>query len=75
MQKRILTIASMTHTIKAQELLLRAGIYAKVRKLQPQVDTNGCSQGLEIYFSDLDRSLDILSNSGIRVTHVRGGQL
>ncbi len=75
MEKRILTIGSMTHTIKGQELLLRAGISASVKKLSPTLDTNGCSQGLEVYFKDLDRSLLILRESGIRVTHVRGGGL
>ncbi len=75
MDKRILTIGSMTHSIKGQELLLRAGISARIIKLSPQSDKNGCSQGLEIYRSDLDASLHILSESGIRVTHVRGGGL
>lgn len=75
MEKRILTIGSLTHTIKGQELLLRAGISAQVKKLSPQQDTNGCSQGLEIYRSDLDNALHILNESGIRVTHIRGGGL
>ncbi len=75
MDKRILTIGSLTHTIKGQELLLRAGIIAQVKKLSPSQDTNGCSQGLEIYRSDLDSALNILSDSGIRVTHIRGGGL
>ncbi len=75
MDKRILTIGSLTHTIKGQELLLRTGISAQVRKLSPKNDTNGCSQGLEIYLSDLDHALHILNESGIRVTHVRGGGL
>lgn len=73
MEKRILTIGSMTHAIKGQELLLRAGIGAQVKKLSPQKDTNGCSQGIEIHRTDLDNALDILSEYGIRVTHVRGG--
>ncbi len=75
MEKRILTIASITHTIRGQELLMRAGIIAQVRKLSPSHDTNGCSQGLEIYRDDLDSALRILNESGIRVTHIRGGGL
>lgn len=72
MEKRILTIPSMTNAIRGQEMLLRAGISAKIRKLSPQQDTHGCSQGIEIYRTDLDHALDLLSEAGIRITHIRG---
>ena len=65
MEMRILTAPSQTNAIRAQRLLYRNGIPAKMVRLSPQTTKNGCSWGVRIESLAVSRAIYLLEKDGI----------
>ena len=60
----VITLRSLTVSIKAQRLLSEHGIFAKTVKLT-QGDGNGCKYGVSISKEDAPISTEILTKNGV----------
>ena len=70
MEKRIITLNSQTTAIRAQRLISKNGIAAKVIKLSPSQTKKGCGHGVEISGKDVKTATSILYYSGIRYSDI-----
>ena len=62
---KTLIIGSSTRTIRAQEILGRNGISARIKRLDSTVD--GCVRGLRVEDGQVGRAVRILAENGIPV--------
>lgn len=65
METRVLTQTSQTNAIKAQRLLQRYGISAKIIRISPKMTKNGCSFGLRVDSYAVNQAVLLLENEGI----------
>lgn len=65
---KMLIIGSATRTLRAQELLLRKGISARIRRLDNPSD--GCVRALQVEDGQVSRAKTLLADGGIPVRRV-----
>lgn len=70
MGKTTINLTSITYAMKAQRLLEQVGIFTTIGRTRKNKEGLGCGYSLFIKSSDLNRTLDILSNYNIRVVSV-----
>lgn len=70
MGKVTINLTSVTYATKAQRILERMGIFATIGKTRRNKEGLGCGYSLFINASDLNRALQILDTSNIRVISV-----
>ncbi len=65
MEMRVLTMTSQTNAIKAQRLLQRNGIPARMIRVSPKRTKNGCSWGLRMDVYAVNLAVMLLEKEGI----------
>lgn len=65
MEMRILTAPSQTNAIRAQRLLIRNGIPAKMVRVSPERTKNGCSWGIRIEALAVSPAVYLLEKEGV----------
>ena len=65
MEQCVLTIGTVTQTIRARKLLAGLHIASRMIKRTGTAQKSGCAYGLEIQSADLRRATRILQESGI----------
>lgn len=65
MEMRVVTATSQTSAIKAQRLLQRNGISARLIRVSPKLTKNGCSWGLRMDVYAVNLAVMLLEREGI----------
>lgn len=68
--KRLLVIGSITHTMRAKEVLASYSIASVVRRVSNDMNSEGCRHGLAVKANQVSRAAEILRLTGIRVTAI-----
>lgn len=72
MRNVILTLETVTYSIKSKKLLSNSGIVSKVVKIHPNQNNKSCTYGIEIKHNDFYGAVAILRNNGINYTVYSG---
>ena len=60
-----LTVGSVTYAIKVRKLLERAGVKAKLVKVDSSKSKSGCTYGIQLGNENFYDAVNILKNNGI----------
>ena len=60
-----LTVGSVTYAIKVRKLLERAGVKAKLVKVDSSKSKSGCTYGIQLSNENFYDAVSILKNNGI----------
>lgn len=70
MDTRVITMSSQTLAIKAQRMLQKNGISARVVRLSPRQTPRGCSFGLRIGVLSVSQAAFLMANAGIAMGEI-----
>ncbi|MEF9984212.1 MAG: putative Se/S carrier-like protein [Oscillospiraceae bacterium] len=70
MRTRIIIVKSITHAMKGQKLLSNNRISSSLERNAKAVGLYGCGYGLRVSVKDVDRAVQILNASGIKITDI-----
>lgn len=68
MNRRTITVGSVTYAHKARRLLQRKGINSRLVKIDSARSKNGCTHGIELAEKDFYNVIMELKNAGIEYT-------
>ncbi len=70
----ILTMKTMTHALRAKNILEGRGIFASVVSLDPRLTERGCAYGIRFSCKDTERIKGTLEAKGIAYGILIGGR-
>lgn len=73
MGKPLIMMTSITHAMKAKEILFRAGIKANLVRTPRHANSGGCGYSLYVP-NDADRAEEILKNAKIKILGRANGE-
>ena len=68
----VIKLGSITNAQRAQKLLSKEGISARVSRLSNPKSGDGCGYIIKAYNKDSEKIMHILSNEGINILGVEG---